>query len=217
MTAISIDKGRLLKIHARKDRAGAIKLRFRRRSDGEPFSIAGIPFEFFVVKHVIGGDKLISLTTAAGDLTVTGDDDDELNILLSAELMALDPVTHRHQLVNLSTVKTWLNGPFEVHAGDFDDFTSEEVITVNTGDVILEVTINDVASPGVDHYRGAFDFSGGFPETGGTGPEGSVRAGDEWFFESDVEDFLGEAQSEGTIAKAKIDNPGQDPANWRLI
>jgi hypothetical protein len=217
MIAIKVDKSRLIPIFARQGRAGSICLKFKRKSDGTPFSIAGILFEFFAVKHVVGGDKLISLTIGAG-LTVSGDDDDELNIVLTADHLDLLPATYHYQLVNLDVVKTWLNGPLKVHAGDFDGgITEEEEIVINTGDDVLNVTINDVAAGG-DHFRGEFDFSAElFPEAGGSGAGGAVKAGDFWFFDADVADFLGEEQSAGTLAMARIDDPGQVAANWRLI
>lgn len=64
--------------------------------------------------------------------------------------------------------------------------------------------------------RGEYDLSANaFPSSGGSGTNGSIRAGDKWFGTGSGT-IDGEEFGEGVTFEAKVADPGQDRANWRI-
>lgn len=82
-------------------------------------------------------------------------------------------------------------------------------------------------SGGIKSFRGNYDVSSDIypepPAVTGTGDAGAIDAGDEWIVPDGVFGTLTDRYGDlvtvlpGTILKAAIANPGQTPANWRLI
>lgn len=66
--------------------------------------------------------------------------------------------------------------------------------------------------------RGDYDLAlGVFPEDGlGSGTNGSIRAGDKWYGTGATTTIGGIEFSEGVTFEAKVSNPGQTLANWRV-
>lgn len=141
MKAITFDPSRSITMYARRARAGLKNFRFR-KTDGSPFELVGYEFEFFVKKYLDSDDKMISI-----DLQISGDYDNELAVELTAEDTDVDPGTFHWQIVNKTNSRTWLNGPFKLHTGNFDAFNEDlQDITINLEGEVVEVTINDAAS-----------------------------------------------------------------------
>lgn len=171
------------------------------------------------------GSKEFRFFDADGDPHVLADDF-ELICDFEAELTKLDNVltfavteegtenvkpSYFWEIVNTTTGRTWLCG-----TAFFTDTLSAEVTDTNDITIILEgeaveVTISESGGSGVEHFQGGFDASVNiFPG------DVDTLAGDFWRFT--VGGTLdGEVWPAKTIAIALIDNPGQDPANWRLI
>lgn len=116
-----------------------------------------------------------------------------------------------YEIVNTTTNRTWFVG-----TAHFTDTTSAEVehmveVTVVLEGEPVEVTINEAGGESAtEHFKGGYDASTNlFPG------DADTEAGDFWRF------TVGGALDGGnwpakTIAIALIDNPGQDPDNWRL-
>jgi hypothetical protein len=72
-------------------------------------------------------------------------------------------------------------------------------------------------------YRGAYDpdavGANGYPDEGGSGIEGAIQGGDEWYIPAGLDPVVinGEEQDPGTLLKALVNNPGQTHTNWRLV
>lgn len=142
MSEIILDRAISKNIRHRIGRAASIKIKFR-TVDQLPYSINGQSFEFFLRKRKDENTKLLLMTVGAG-LTITGDDDDELNIPITKEL-ANQLVEHTYfwQVVNTTRSETWFNGDFIAHAGKFHAAADTEITaTINLGEIIIEATIS---------------------------------------------------------------------------
>lgn len=64
--------------------------------------------------------------------------------------------------------------------------------------------------------RGDYDLSLAVaPSAGGSGTNGAIRAGDKWYGINSGS-VMGLDLGEGVTLEAKVSNPGQTLANWRI-
>ena len=117
-------------------------------------------------------------------------------------------------------IKTWLNGPFIFHEGEFDGVSEEtSELTINDVGEVINVEIIDAVS-GFDHDRGTFDASPGlFPQTNGSGTAGARSQFDRYII-STAGTIAGLYCAVGTIIMALRDAPTDDwdtTTGWRQI
>jgi hypothetical protein len=191
MKKATFDPAVNLDLYFRKGRSGEKEFRF--------FDAAGEEYELgdtfsircdFDIALVVEDNKII--------LTIQGEDVEDVR------------ATYFYEIVNVTTLRTWFTG-----TAHFTDTTAAEIEDITNVTIVLEgepveVTINEGGGDATEHYKGGFDASGNtFP-----GDE-DTEASDFWRF------TVGGTLDGGnwpakTIAIALIDNPGQDPDNWRL-
>lgn len=218
MEAVSLDPGKLLTLYMRVARRGSMRFIFKDQ-DGSPHAINGIDFQFLAKRWLDSGTPEIELTVGSG-LTIGGDGENELLVEVDENKTNLSPATYYWQLNNLTTIKTWLNGDLVLHNGKHDSVqTNSASITINPdGIVVVEITIGDSSSvSGAWIDCGTVDLSSNdFPEDGGTGPSGAIRKNNT--FDVAVggpSPGGGDPIPDGATIRALVDDPGQDPANWR--
>jgi hypothetical protein len=186
------------------DPAVNIDLYFRKGRNGE---------KEFIFSDADGNDYPLTDTfeiRADFEIELTVEDN---KIILSVDEEEVDSVrsSYFYEIVNTTTGKTWICGNAyftETQSEEVTDFT--EVTIVLNGEPV-EVTLNAGTADPVEHFKGNWDASSNtFP-----GDETTI-AGDFWRFT--VGGTLdGGVWPAKTIAFALIDEPGQDPDNWRLL
>ena len=180
--------------------------------NGDPIDISGEDFKLGVKRRSADTDYLFTLEIGSG-LEVTGADSNQLEVTPSLAQTQQREETHFGIIWSGDSGKAWFTFPFYFHTGifaGFDDEDSTTTITVTTG-----------TDPYAVRDMGAWDASGDlFPETGGSGAGGTVKAFNE--FDISVSGNLKD-QDENTILvpagstiRALVDNPGQTGANWRI-
>lgn len=140
MSAVTLDPSRLLTLCIRAARKGSVRLIFQ-NADETAHSIADVDFAL-LVKKWLDGDALIELTIGTG-LTIQGADENELLIEFDEDQTDMRASTYYWELLNLTAVKTWLNGDFKLHNGKFDGVESMNVITINPDGTDILIIISD--------------------------------------------------------------------------
>jgi hypothetical protein len=143
MKKLALTKERVLAIYARINETGVSRVLsfFYVDDDGVRIArnITSLNFELRVRKK----DFLTELfTLSIGDgLTVGGASSNELTIDLSNTNATQKPVEHFYQLFSVAEDKTWLDGPFFFHAGEFDGVEeTDEILIGENGEVVIEIS-----------------------------------------------------------------------------
>lgn len=94
--------------------------------------------------------------------------------------------------------------------------TGAEAVPMAQSADTVHITL-DVLMSFIRPFRGDYNASSNmFPVTGGSGPAGAIRKGDE--FDISVAGTLGsEFCPAGTTIRARQDTPGQTLTNWRIF
>lgn len=137
-------------------------------------------------------------------------EDNILRLVVDGDQVETVRDSYFYEIVNTTKNKTYFTG-----TAHFTDTTSAEVEDVTNVTIVLEgepveVTINESGGDATEHFKGGYDASTNtFPG------DADTIAGDFWRFTvgGTLDGGIWPAK---TIAMALIDNPGQDPDNWRL-
>ncbi len=212
MATVDFDPAGTLNLNFRRDRSGEKLFTFL-NVDTTDYDISGFDFQLRIKKRSGLSTNVLLLTVGSG-LAI---DVNELTISVTSDQMYLPNDFYWYELYNVTTDETWLYGNVYVNEGS-EEPESEIEVTVNLESETVVVTIESTgASSGGSQFRGSFNPTGVLlPSSGGSGAGGVIKAGDEWFF-SVGETFGGLFYPPDTVAKAKIDSPGQTQSNWRLI
>lgn len=129
MLGISLDPSRNVPIYIRKNTANSITFRFDQDVSDETFELKVYAKE---------GSDTVVITPEQEAIVSPGTEvtfnftEEESNIRAKVYFWKLN-LTNRNI--------TWLNGPFIVHDGQFDDETQDVDFTINDGENVIEVTI----------------------------------------------------------------------------
>lgn len=163
MEGVSFTKERLLKLYARVNETGVPKVLsfFDVDADGvrTPHDITDLDFKLIVKKQSGSPTNLFSLTIGSG-LTVQGASSNELLIQVSEANATQKPCTAFWQLFSIDENKTWLDGPFFFHDGEFDGVTeTEEILIGESGEIAIEISsdLNTALANGTYSTVLAFD------------------------------------------------------------
>lgn len=126
---ISLDKSRSVRLFARVNEDSVPRTLVFVDEDNNPFEISALDFELYVFKRSNSTQKLFTLTIGDG-LTVTGTDNNQLEIEISEERATQKPDTYFWRLFSTAENHTWLNGPFVFHMGESDSAEEEETINI---------------------------------------------------------------------------------------
>lgn len=128
MLGVSLDPSRNIPIYIRKNTANSLTFRFNQDISGETFELKVYAKEGSDVVIMTPEQEVISPETEV-TFNITEDDS---NIRAKVYFWKLN-LTNRN--------RTWLNGPFIVHDGQFDDETQDVELTINDGENVIEVTL----------------------------------------------------------------------------
>lgn len=126
MVNISLDKSRLVRLHARVREASVPRVFTFLNEDGTDHNIEDYDFELIVFKRMNSTAELFKLTVGDG-LTASGN---QLTIAITAARATVPANTYYWRLRSADEDHTWLNGPFEFHMGEFDNLEEEETIDI---------------------------------------------------------------------------------------
>jgi hypothetical protein len=186
-TAVNLD------LYFRKNRNGSKVFRF--------FDADGVAYELT--------DEFEFRSDFDLDLTIQNDNEWLLEVVDTDVAQVRD--SYFYEIVNTTTGKTWFCGTSyftDSHSADVQNTTN--VTLYLEGDPV-EVTLLEAPTGGLEHYKGTFDASvNTFPG------DANTKIGD-WYRFSVGGSPDGTFWPAKTFAYALIDNPGQDPDNWRLI
>ncbi len=137
----SLTKERLLNFKARINESSIIKILTFKNSDGTNRGISGKGWRLPVYQQPSSRTPIFTLTEGDG-LTVQGDDNHQIAILVSASRATVRPDVYFGRLYSSIEDKTWLNGDWEFHNGKYDGVTeTDEIIVYENGDeIIIEVS-----------------------------------------------------------------------------
>lgn len=139
MKTISLDPAAILNIEHRSGREASRNFIFKHQ-DGTPFDITEIDFQMLIKKW--DQSEVISLTIDNG---LTIEEENKLTFELSEDQRSIAIGKYFWELINKTSVKTWINGDFTVHNGKHDSsVSSTEVTIVEDGEDIV-ITIEDSA------------------------------------------------------------------------
>jgi len=139
---ISTDKSKILNIASRKGVTGQVKKLIFLNSDGTGHDITSYDFvyRFYKSSNSLVSDYLFELSVGSG-LTISGADDNELNIALSASQASRRADTYFCLLLSDDEDEPWLNGDWTVHTGKFDGYEEEEEIAIYTSGNDVYITV----------------------------------------------------------------------------
>jgi len=144
MEGVSFTKERLLKLYARVNETGVPKVLsfFDVDADGvrTAHDITDLDFKLIVKKQSGSPTNLFALTIGSG-LTVQGASSNELLIEVSEDNATQKPCTAFYQLFSIDENKTWLDGPFFFHDGEFDGVEeTDEILIGDDGEIVIEIS-----------------------------------------------------------------------------
>jgi hypothetical protein len=207
MIGVSFTKERSLKLYARVNETGVSKVWTFLNSNGTAHNISSYNFKLVVKLRASTVTNLFVLTIGSG-LTVQGVSSNELLIELTQANLTRDVGTNFWTLFSIAENKTWLNGAFFFHNGEFDGVEeSDEIIIGATSTVNITVNGDSDTTENIK-YKGLWSGTVALPATALTG----------WIykFEFDcVVPYLGGdvTYQAGSLAMALTDNSGS-PGNW---
>lgn len=217
MDKISFDISKVVKIYARCNESGALKTITFILVDGSAYDIRDLDFKLIVYKHSNSDVVLFTLAIGKG-LSVSGSGNNVLEMELSEENATQRDGTYFFKLFSVAQNKTWLNGPFYLHRGEFDGVNeTDEVVVADTNN--LQIVIHEVIMEGYLKNCGFWDASGNaFPSTGGTGPSGAIRKNN-IFILSPGGTFGGTFYDGGTIFMANVNDPADEISidGWSVL
>lgn len=210
MTGISFTKERFLKFYARINETGVARILTFLNADGTSHDISSYNFKLIVKLRASTRTNLFTLTIGSG-LTVQGTDSNELLIELSQTNLTQKVDTNFWTLFSVAENKTWLDGPFYFHDGEFDGVEdTDEIVIGATSDIYITVGSDSDSTDNVK-YKGLWSGTVTLPTT--------AKSGWIYKFEFDcVVPYLGGAvtYSAGSLAMALTNNSGS-PGNWYAI
>lgn len=138
---ITFDPSQPIEVYLRVNRAGTAKRLVFTDSNGLPFDISGYVFEFFVKETAKSEDKNISLTVANGGLSVSGDDNNQLNLILTSTHTDIRAKHYYGELYESTQQLTWLNAEVIAHNGKFDGVSETDGITISLDGEDINITV----------------------------------------------------------------------------
>ncbi len=143
MNDSTFDPAQQLNLHARRARVASKVLTFL--SSGGAYDISAIVFQLNIKQGGSSTLNVIQLLAGSG-LTISGDDNNKLTIVLSEVQTELTEGIYYWELYNASTKKTWLCGKFYVFTGVHAETENELEITINTEPDTIEISVSDSSS-----------------------------------------------------------------------
>lgn len=120
-TTLRFEPAIVLDIQIRIARNGAGVLRFK-DSAGDPVDMYETEWEL-LLKQQPGAPNVVRLTSAAGDITIGGSDDDEVRIAITPTVSNIAPRTYYYELYRPDLGKTWFVGNAVVTNGIYVPLT----------------------------------------------------------------------------------------------
>lgn len=117
-TLLRFDPSVVLDIQLRISRDGAGVIEFYDEA-GDPVDMYETEWELLLKKQAGVTANLIRLTTSAGDLTITGTDDEKLRIAVTQAVTAIPSSSYYYELYRPDLKKTWFTGTAIVVNGVF--------------------------------------------------------------------------------------------------
>lgn len=185
----TFDPSRNLDLYFRKGRNGILTFNFF-NIDGSEHDLTGQTFEFI-------GSFDVTITVFSNTITLDFSENESIKRDRSF-----------WELVNTLTVKTWLCGTAFFTSDLSADVISSEDITINLGDQVVNVYLNNAGSSLLLDWDMDTNL---FPENSKRGQDyyGVITTS------STLEDRSGNLLPSGTIAKALINNAStSDPNDW---
>jgi hypothetical protein len=210
--AVSTDKSRRIDFHSRCGEPGDVVTFVFTDSDGDPVDISGENWSLVVKRKPSSPTDLFELTEGDG-LTVTGDDDNNLEVYLPEEEADQDPGVFFAKLISNTEGKTRFNGHWQFHDGLFDGVPPVTPFVVNWSGTIINVTVQwggGGTSSGTPQKQGIWS-SNAFPTTSGileTG--GPIKDAYYWLIADGGVTINGLPLGGGTIIWANQDDPADD-------
>jgi hypothetical protein len=218
MAQAILDTSGKLDLYFRVARVGSKLLTFLH--NGSAYSLAGRTFQLNIKNGPNSVLNVVQLLSGSG-LTI-------LNNTIAIATTELQSLIAEHvyywELYETVTKQTWLCGKACFTKREPPALNDSASVTVKLDPDTVVINIGNISAiPESYHYipRDWDNTENKFPDAGGSGTSGAIEKFN--FFigiGTGAWDVLGlgsEQINDGAIFIAKIDNPGQTPANWRYI
>lgn len=146
MTAITFDPARKLTLYIRIGSDGSKTINFY-NSAGAGYDISALTFNLYIYERV--GSSAYATWTEATELSKP--DNYSLTIThTDTASAAFRPGQYYYRLTRTDgsgLIKTWLNGPFIAHNGEFNGIDETTTLTIDESGTAISLTVSDTASP----------------------------------------------------------------------
>lgn len=209
MTGVTLDPARRLPIYFRIARYGVLTFTFV-DSDGNAYDVSDRDFEL-ILYYKENSEKVLYTPAEITVSPVTNSIQFEFTILGTQNIKQDQ---YYYQLI-VDGEKTWLNGAAFAHKGDFDGVCEPGDITVNTGDVVVNVIVSAGVGGNSSDSLIDWDLSTNLFPLGAA--KGQRFYGVAQSTPTTLEDRNGDLIPNGVIATALITGASTiDPAQWAL-
>jgi hypothetical protein len=220
MNSVTPDPSQPLALYFRVNASGVPIVFTFTNTDGSAYSFIYDDFQVRIKKYI--GDKKNAILMGFGTgLSLT---DNVLTLTFTELNSKVEPGEYYWELYKNDYGRPWLTGPAYAIEGVMPIIEQVTDITINEGGYTVNITINEASSSssGTAEWREWDNTENKFPDSGGSGTAGAVMQSDQYIGSGvgnwETNTGQGSEQvNDGAIFIARVDSPGQTPANWRYI